>query len=153
IRLIESDGVVSSLAFSPDGRRLVAAGAKGGDVKNAGHVRVIEVTSGKLIHVLVGNCDLVTTAKVSPDTKRLFTGDNTGRIRIWDPETGKEIRSLEGHRGLTEIVLSPDGKLVATRGADARVVVWDSATGANVRNVIAPSEIEAFAFFPDGRSL
>src|SRR5262245_12289462 len=46
-----------------------------------------------------------------PDAKLLATVGDDELARLWDPETGREIRKLSGHQGGVECVaFSPDGK-------------------------------------------
>ncbi len=35
----------------------------------------------------------------SPDGKRALTGSNDNTVRLWDVETGRCLRVLEGHTG------------------------------------------------------
>ncbi|NBY02287.1 MAG: hypothetical protein EBQ87_09960, partial [Planctomycetes bacterium] len=51
-------------------------------------------------------------------------GDNT--VRIWNPETGKEIVYLKGHsQEIIQVAYSPDGKLIASAGSDNIVKIWN----------------------------
>jgi hypothetical protein len=55
---------------------------------------------------------------------------NDPLIYIWDPVSGKEIRSLAGHKGpARSIRFSADGKQLASQDDDASIRVWDLATG------------------------
>jgi WD40 repeat protein len=50
-------------------------------------------------------------------------------VRIWDPRTGHELRTLEHERPVTAVAFSPDGRRVVT-GDDAGVLrTWDACTG------------------------
>ena len=53
-----------------------------------------------------------------------------GTIKIWDTLTGKEIRTLSGHKlAVYDVIWSPDGKQLATTSADPSVKIWDLADG------------------------
>ena len=52
-------------------------------------------------------------------------------MRIWDVETGKEIRKFEKHTDqVNSAAFSPDGKLVVTADADFSVRIFDVESGA-----------------------
>ena len=44
----------------------------------------------------------------SPDGKKIVTSGDDKTTRIWDAETGKELKRLDGHS--TKMAFSPDGK-------------------------------------------
>src|SRR5438552_1498321 len=66
-------------------------------------------------HVGKGN---VTTIAFAPDGKTLASGGWDETVRLWDVETGKELRRLEGHQQgmIAALTFAPDGKHLATRG-------------------------------------
>lgn len=59
----------------------------------------------------------------------VVTGGSDHCVKIWDLETGKEIRSMAGHdSAVFEVAVSNDGKYIVSRGG-ADVRVWDFSTG------------------------
>jgi hypothetical protein len=109
---------VFSVAFSPDGTRMVMA---------SGHMaRIWDAATGKEIAVLRGHADTVEAVAFSPDGKRILTGSSDNTARIWDAVTAKEIAVLSGPDGLMRsVVFSPDGKRIITR-SDNTVRVRDT---------------------------
>ena len=92
-----------SVAFSPDGRRALS----GGDDKV---VRLWDLESGDLIREFRGHTEWVFSVAFSPDGRLAYSTsggffgagwqDGTdSAIRVWDVETGQEVRKLEGHKG------------------------------------------------------
>src|SRR5204862_6141215 len=73
----------------------------------------------------------------SPDGRWLATGGEENTVKIWDVQTGGELRTLRGHTGdVYTVAFSPeDGRWVASAGEDSAVKVWDSHTGKLVRNI------------------
>lgn len=66
----------------------------------------------------------------SPDGKFLISAGYDEQIRLWDPNTGKELRVLEGHKGgVQRIALSADGKWLASCGHNKDVYLWEFETG------------------------
>src|SRR5262249_13755620 len=68
----------------------------------------------------------------SPDGKALAAGEwESGKVRVWDAGTGKEIRAWKGHDGrVTLVAFSADGKRLGTTAYDGTIRLWDAAAGA-----------------------
>ena len=50
-------------------------------------------------------------------------------IRLWDPDTGKSLRTLTGHTAPVEsLSFSPNGRTLASGGWDRTIRLWDTDT-------------------------
>ncbi len=95
-------GYVTSVAFSPDGTRIVTGG---GEFNKAGEVKVWDAATGKSLLELKGHTSPVSSVAFSPDGTRIVTGggeyNKAGEVKVWDAATGKS-RSSEGAHGLCD---------------------------------------------------
>ena len=58
-------------------------------------------------------------AAYSPDGTRIITTSKDGTARIWDADTGQELRTLTSHTGqVRSAAFSPDGKYIVIAGCD-----------------------------------
>ncbi|MEM7712401.1 MAG: caspase family protein [Cyanobacteria bacterium P01_A01_bin.68] len=114
---------VNGVAFSPDGRILVAGGRD----------QTIKLWNlqGKLLNTLKGHNAWVTSVAFSPDGKILVTAGGRETIKLWNLQ-GKLLRSLGAHKGFTggigwvrKAIFSPDGKTIASVGGDDTIKLWN----------------------------
>ncbi|MEH1825039.1 MAG: caspase family protein, partial [Nostoc sp.] len=70
-------GVVLSVAFSADGKKLVIGDSKG-------TVQVWDASSGRVLLFLQGHEDWVRSVAFSPDGQRIVSGSNDNTVRLWD---------------------------------------------------------------------
>lgn len=111
----------SGLAFSPDGRRVVAA--------SASSTIVWEARSGKEVHRLAGPGGAINVAW-SADGRWIASVGHDRAARLWEASTGKAVRRLTRHRATPwTIAFSPDSRLVASADVEGRVVVANVSSG------------------------
>ena len=140
------------MSYSPDGTRLVTSDEGGVHVwdlrDEGGFDRVPEVR-------------ILSPASVigvdwSSGGDLIATGGGDGVARVFDAETGEEVLTLPGHRGLIALVsFSPDGTRLLTGGTDGTARVWDvSRAGTAERlGIEEPVGFNNLAYHPDGNSL
>jgi RNA polymerase sigma factor (sigma-70 family) len=138
--------IVSSVAFSPDGK-VLATGS------HMGTVRFWDPATGKELRVLTAHDGGVIGLAYSPDGRTLATGSWDRTIRLWDAATGKPIRTMLGHTSeVSRLAFAPDGKVLASGGKDGTVRLWDPATGVMLLSIAAHAgEVRGLTFSPDGK--
>jgi WD40 repeat protein len=76
----------------------------------------------------------------SHDGKILATGSLDKTVKLWNVETGKEIRTLLGHQYSVESVsFSHDDKILATGSDDNTIKLWNRGTGWDLEALMARS--------------
>lgn len=121
--------VVSSIDFSPDGRRLAVAGF---------HEILLHKADGSGIEArLIGISERIQSVRFSPDGKWLAAagGDpaRLGEIQIWEVESKKlKVSASFGWDTLYGVSWSPDSKRVAFGCADNTVRAIDAENGKQV---------------------
>lgn len=121
----------STVKFSPDGKKLVAASAK--------IVVLLDVPSGKEIHKLdygqKEKVERVYAISFNSDGSLLAVGLGQS-VDIWDLQSGKLIKRLDGeglghhHQSASTVVaFSPDNSMIFKYGYDHTTVMWDTASG------------------------
>ena len=90
----------------------------------------------------------------SPDGLRALTGGADKTLRLWDVDTGKELRVLEGHaEGVWAVGFSPDGRKAVSGGArpDGAPVGPGQRQGGGVFPRPPRRRLLCVVFSPDGR--
>jgi WD40 repeat protein len=111
---------VNSVAFSPDGKRVVSG-------SHDMTIRIWDVESGQVVvGPLEGHTSYVSSVAFSPDGKRIVSGSDDRTIRIWDVESGQVVGPLEGHTDyVSSVAFSPDGKRVVSGSYNKTIRVWN----------------------------
>ena len=113
------------------------------------------ILSSQVRVTLRGHSNSVTAVAFSPDGKRLATASVDETAKVWDAESGKELRTLRGHSNqVLGVAFSPDGKRLATASVDDTARVWDAESGKELLTLRGHSNyVTAVAFSPDGKRL
>jgi WD40 repeat protein len=139
---------VNSIAFSPDGKTLLAGG-------DAGGLALFDAASLKTVRKLDGVKLIINAVAFSPDGKTIVAGGVDKSVRLWSAATGTLARTLEGHTSFVDGVLFfPDGKTLASVDHVGGVRLWDLTAGRELS--IAKGEdgwTYHLARSPDGKTL
>src|SRR5262249_19827252 len=151
------------VAFGPDGKTLVTAGqdntirlwdlASGKEIRrfarpqaNAprpprkgekGADNEVKIEDVMVMMAAGGNSGSFRVA-LAPDGKPLAAaGGNV--IRLWEVETGKELRRIESlPNGAAGLLFSPDSKTLAARGPGGVLYLWEADTGKPIHQIKPP---------------
>nr|NCR59151.1 hypothetical protein [Microcystis aeruginosa LL13-06] len=85
---------------------------------------------------LEGHDSVVTSVNFSPDGKTLVSSGADNTIKLWNVETGQEIRTLKGHdNSVSSVNFSPDGKTLVSGSDDNTIKLWNVETGQEIRTL------------------
>ena len=144
-------GAGQSVAFSPDGSRLVSG-------FQDGTVRLWDVANQTEVVTLEGHTHWVISVSFSPDGVLLAStgGWEDPTVRLWDAATQTEVATLRGHTSEVRSVAfsSPEGATLASGSSDRTVKLWDVATQTEVATYKEHRDgVRSLAFSPDGVTL
>jgi WD40 repeat protein len=145
VQKIAADEKLIHFAVAADGQTVAWAG-------NNKRVEVRDRKTDKRFALDTGN-DQPDVA-FAPDGKTLATGGYGTEAKLWNPATGKLIRSLDAGMpagGLTP-VFSPDGKLVAVGHRNSQTRIFETATG-KLLHILPQRMSQELKFSPNGRIL
>ena len=138
--VLSARGPVRTLAYSPDGRLLVAG-------SDDGQTRIYDASSGAVRGTL-RNGGAVTAVAFSRDGSRLATADASGRVEIADPATAKVLLVVRHRAAVTSVSFDPTGRLLLTASADHTARVWDARGGRLLRAFLHPGAVTVARFGP-----
>ncbi len=142
--------------FSQDGARLLTA--------DGFQAFVWDTQTGALIQTLGDESTPVSTAALSPDGTRVFSGSNAGALALWDVASGAKITSdfpYNPDLGLLEtmsVAFSPDGQSLISSDYNGHIRLWSASDPADYveyeriyqGDPNTPRALE-IQFLPDGR--
>ncbi|MEW4530220.1 serine/threonine-protein kinase [Maioricimonas sp. JC845] len=153
------EDLITSIEFSSDGLLLMTGSFDG-------TARLFDATSGeellKLGESLVVNFESkhhsegVRSVAIMPGEEYLATGHDDGSARLWDRETGEQVRTFKGQtgRGLS-VVFSPDGTRILSHDFQSETAqLWNADTGENLSTLRGHSKpVLSVSFSHDGERI
>lgn len=139
------NGGLTSLAFSPDGKRLVSTGRDRALV-------LWNVASGVPEGTLPGLAEPATCLAFSPDGRKLACGGDL-QVVIWDTAVHKTVATIRAFAGrVRSLAFSPDGAGLVMMTENG-VASWDAVGWQAAEEVLRGGQTIVTAFSRDGRKL
>ena len=124
---VPGGGAVESLAFSRNGRLVIAGTGIGGQ---SGQVMAWDVTTGRRVFEVGAERDTVLAADLSADQSTIALGGPSRRIKMYATASGELIKDIKKHTDwVTSLQFSPDGVLLATGDRAGGLHVWEGKSG------------------------
>ncbi len=145
---------VLSLAFSPKGNLLAAAGGLADRNPAPGELKVWDPGTRREAFSLADPGPCVQAVAFSPDGRRLAAGTKDQRVRIWDltkPDTAPDRKRHGGD--VSSLAFSPDSQRLVVAGLDRAVLVHEL-SGSEAEPVSLEGHsgnVTSVAFSPDGK--
>lgn len=160
---LRKDVAVETLAFSPDGKQLIADVVESAPADRwtlffqpgrstlLHEVIVWDVATGAVVWKTERFAPGIAALTYSPDGTLLAVCGMDNRLRIWRAADGRPLHEFPAVRDeFPAVAFSPNGKLVAAGGAES-ISLWDVATRQLVLTL--PHGAGALEFTSDGRRL
>jgi WD40 repeat protein len=132
----------TTLAVSPDGKRVVAG-------NNNGDVTLWDIQNGRMEWKVnahenpLGAMDGVLSVAFIHGGKKMLTSGKDKLLKVWDVDQGKVVQNLKGMNGtgpnaavaVYSMAVSEDGKKAVTAGSEGTMQLWDLQKGALLRTL------------------
>ena len=82
----------------------------------------------------------VASVVFSPDGRTIATGDNDGKVRLWNAQTSAPLATVFFHdkdRPVFALAWTPNGKVLVSGGADSTIRYWNVETGQKIKSIAA----------------
>jgi WD40 repeat protein len=102
--------------------------------------------------------NLINSVAFSPDGSKIISGSVDNTIRVWDANTGVEMR-LGGHDYvINSVAFSPDGSKIISGSNNNTIRAWDASTGFEMLPPLRGHDnfddwIRFAAFLPEGSNI
>jgi len=107
----------------------------------------------KLLRTLEEHQGWITTSMAfDPDGETLASGSYDRTVKLWEAQSGKLLRALEGHRGMVRsVVFDPQSGWLASGSEDRTAKLWEAQSGKLLRTLEGhQQQVTSVVFNPKG---
>jgi WD40 repeat protein len=142
---------INWIAFTNDGRRLI--------IQRSEVIQLMDRSTGKASIEFAANGSVLAGSAAGQQGARVVVKDVSGKVSVWDVETGKAVATLDGFdANSSRTVLCRDGTRVVSEGhgpgdAGTQVRIWDLSKGGpaiSLGEQVVGSMERVWAVSPDG---
>jgi WD40 repeat protein len=160
---LPADLGLRSLAMTEDGTKAyveigvegdpstVDPNTEGGAVES--HLVEVDLVARKMVRDFGNVGPEISDLAISPDGKRLVSGQWDGNAYVWDLQSGKVIETLSGHTDWVDsLSFSADG-ILASGSMDGSIRTWRLGADKPTQVLKERDMVESVAIAPDGHTL
>ncbi len=109
-------------------------------------------SSKTILLTLKGHGDSINACAFSPDNNSILSAGADRTLRLWDLDTGKELKTFKYHDDeVTCCAFSPDGKYIVSGSKDETLKLWNADTCEETARLEGHQDaVNSCAFSPDG---
>ena len=142
-------GTIRTIAFSPHGHLLAAAG----DGPKIAIWNVARPKSARLLQRPGGASEATSAIALSPNDRLLATAEGDGNIWIYQLRTGRYTNATQAQGTLQDLDFSSDGRFLAAAGLAGQITVWDLRQNGLAQEINHGPLIFTLRFSPSGDTI
>ncbi|HEX2954338.1 MAG TPA: WD40 repeat domain-containing protein [Bacillota bacterium] len=124
---METGRIENTIAFYPSLNIVNCLTADGKFLVSAEHEKIMlwDIELGKCIRIYQGHDGNVMALTLTPDGTKIISGAGDSTIRIWDLQTGTEIRKIPIASNVECVITTKDGKQIIAAFGDGVIRFWN----------------------------
>ena len=95
----------------------------------------------------------VWSVKLSADNKMVVTGDDTGKVSLWDVQHATLLRSMECDGKVSAVDLATDQSFVLSSDLSGAITIWATASGERLRTMTCNSAVNSVMLSRDATTV